>query len=163
MEVSLASAYSRSSGLRCAGRSGDEEYGSWPRKEGAAAKGAKPFRILVVEDDWFVAIENEAALRDAEFEVVGVAMDAREALKLIDTTQPDLVLMDIRLPGDLDGVQIAELVRQRYNIPSLFVTAHSDAAMRRRGEAAKPVGWLIKPFSSVQLVRAVQAALKSLD
>lgn len=117
-------------------------------------------RILVVEDEWFVAIENEASLRDAKFEVVGVAMSAEEALALAEDTQPDLILMDIRLPGGLDGIEIACILRARFDIPSLFATAHSDPVIRRRAEAARPVGWLTKPFSSSQLVHAVQAALK---
>ena len=140
------------------GEGGGQGDRSAPR---VGSDGKQPYRVLVVEDEWFVAVENEAALREADFAVVGVAMNAEEALLLVEETQPDLVLMDIRLPGELDGVQIAELIRRRYDIPSLFVTAHSDPAMRRRGEAAQPVGWIIKPFSSAQLVRAVKAALKT--
>jgi CheY-like chemotaxis protein len=119
----------------------------------------RPLRILIVEDEWFIAIESEAVLRDSGFEVVGIAVSADDAVALAAEHEPDLVLMDIRLRGARDGVDAAIEIRERFDIPSLFATAHSEPRLRAGADAAAPAGWLTKPFSDQQLLAAVRAAL----
>ncbi|MFC7610451.1 response regulator [Teichococcus aestuarii] len=99
---------------------------------GAPSRG----RVLVVEDEYFVALYAEDALASAGFEVVGVAATAEEAVEIARAERPDLVLMDIRLTGARDGISAAAEIRSSLGIPSLFATAHSDAATRARGEGA---------------------------
>jgi two-component system, response regulator PdtaR len=134
-------------------------------RDGAAHRGARhpggPARILIVEDEWFIAVESEAILRAAGFKVVGIAVSADEALAMAGAERPDLVLMDIRLRGERDGIDAALELRQRYDLPCLFATAHADPAMHGKAERAVPAGWITKPFSDQQLVRAVLAALAS--
>jgi two-component system, response regulator PdtaR len=147
--------------LVCTGTGKDDGGGHDPA---STAGGAKPhpeqgLRILIVEDEWFIAVESEAILRAAGFHVVGIAVSADEAVALAAAERPDLVLMDIRLKGERDGIDAAREMRERFDIPSLFATAHSDPAMRQKAEAAAPAGWISKPFSDQQLVRAVLAAL----
>ncbi|SDC47636.1 Response regulator receiver domain-containing protein [Belnapia rosea] len=141
----------------------------WPfslraQDEGRSGTGAPPRgRVLVVEDEYFVALAAEDALASAGFEVVGVAATAEEAVEIAGTERPDLVLMDIRLAGARDGIDAASEIRGRLGIPSLFATAHSDAATRARGEgAAAPLGWLTKPYAPTELTAAVAAALAKL-
>lgn len=122
-----------------------------------------PLRILIVEDEWFIAIESEAVLRDAGFAVVGIAVSADEAVAMAERHAPDLVLMDIRLIGARDGVDAAREIRSRFGIASLFATAHSEEAVRREAEAASPAGWLAKPFTDAQLLGAVRRALADSD
>ena len=110
-------------------------------------------RVLIVEDNWLVAIETEAALSDAGYEVVGIAVSAEEAVQLCETAGPSFVLMDIRLEGRRDGVEAAIEVRARYGIPSIFFTAHGDPETRARAEPAKPLGWILKPKAGPDLVR----------
>ncbi len=124
---------------------------------------AGPARVLVVEDDYFVSMEIETILLDMRCEVIGIAATGEEAIKLAERERPDLILMDIRLAGSLDGIDAAIGVHARLGIRSLFVTAHSDQETRRRGEQANPVGWASKPFTSHQLMAAVQTALKALS
>jgi DNA-binding response OmpR family regulator len=120
-------------------------------------------RVLVVEDEYFVALAAEEALAAAGFEVVGVTATAEEAVEIARAERPDLVLMDIRLAGARDGIDAAAEIRGRLGIPSLFATAHSDAATRARGEgAAAPMGWLTKPYAPTELAAAVAAALAKL-
>ena len=120
-------------------------------------------RVLVVEDEYFVALAAEEALAAAGFEVVGVAATAEEAVEIARAERPDLVLMDIRLAGVRDGIDAAAEIRSGLGIPSLFATAHSDAATRARGEgAAAPMGWLTKPYAPTELAAAVAAALAKL-
>jgi two-component system, response regulator PdtaR len=86
-------------------------------------------------------------------------VSAEEAVELTERHRPDLVLMDIRLRGARNGVEAAREIRQRFDIPCLFATAHSEEGVRADAEAAAPAGWLAKPFSDRQLVAAVKAAL----
>jgi two-component system, response regulator PdtaR len=117
-------------------------------------------RILVVEDDWLVSLEIESALGDAGFEIVGIATSAAQALSMAELHQPQLILMDIRLQGSRDGVDAAIEIRRRLGIRSIFVSANLDPKMKERAQAADPMGWIPKPFSSPQLVNGVRAALK---
>ncbi|MDP2358489.1 MAG: response regulator [Beijerinckiaceae bacterium] len=117
-------------------------------------------RILVVEDEFFVSMEIEAALNGAGHLVIGVATSADEAVAFAASALPDLILMDIRLHGKKDGVEAAIEIRQRLGIRSLFVSAHMDANTRERAKSADPVGWLLKPFSSQRLLDAVRSALE---
>lgn len=119
-------------------------------------------RVLVVEDDYFIAMEIEGALRDAGFQVVGIAATACEAEAMARNTAPHMAIMDIRLAGRRDGVQAATELYNKLGIRSLFSTAHGDAEMRRRAAAARPLGWLAKPFSPTLLIDAVKAALAQL-
>lgn len=124
---------------------------------------ARPSRVLIVEDDYFVCMEIETVLLDMRCEVIGIAATGEEAIKLAERERPDLILMDIRLAGKLSGIDAAMDVHTRLGIRSLFVTAHSDQETRKRGEQANPVGWASKPFTSHQLIAAVQAALKAIN
>jgi DNA-binding NarL/FixJ family response regulator len=118
-----------------------------------------PVRVLIVEDDYFVATDLEHAFMQAGCEVVGVAVTAEEALQIAATTSPDIAIMDIRLAGARDGVDAAQELLLRHGIRSFFATAHGDQATRERAQPAQPLGWITKPYS-VQLV--VKSALEAL-
>jgi len=105
-------------------------------------------RILIVEDDYFVATDLEQTLEGAGYEVVGIAASAEEAIRLGEATKPDLAIMDIRLAGIRDGIDAAIELQVRFGMPSLFASAHGDDnEIRKRAEKARPVGWLTKPYS----------------
>jgi DNA-binding response OmpR family regulator len=117
-------------------------------------------RVLIVEDEYFVALDAEDALSSAGFAVVGVAATAEEAVEMAAAEGPDIVLMDIRLAGPRDGIDAAAEIRARLGILSLFATAHSDPATRARGDrAASPLGWLTKPYTHHEVAAAVAAAI----
>ncbi len=117
-------------------------------------------RILVVEDNYFVALNIESSLLDAGFDVLGVVDSGEAALASVADSRPDLVLMDIRLAGALDGIETA-IALHSMNIPSLFASAHCDDGMKARGATAEPRGWLVKPFTDAQLLEAVHLALEA--
>jgi len=120
-------------------------------------------RILVVEDDFLVAVEIEAALSDAGFEVAGVTASADEAVELAQSQRPALVVMDVRLAGERDGIHAAVEIFRRLGIRCIFATAHYDQHSLERAKPALPLGWLQKPYSMVSLVNAVRRALKDIE
>jgi len=131
-------------------------------ERGPAADRARPPRVLVVEDEYFIRVEIDAALRGAGYDVVGEATTADEAVNAAQAARPDIVIMDIRLASRRDGVDAAIELYRRFGMRCLFATAHADAETRRRAEEAKPLGWLSKPFTPESLVAAVKAALAGL-
>ncbi len=118
-----------------------------------------PFRILVVEDEFLIALALEDMLSAAGYGVVGVARTFEEALRLSLESKPDLVLMDIQIASRRDGVDAAIQLREAFNIPSLFTTANVDPDTVGRAKAADPVGWLSKPYAPDALINAVDGAL----
>jgi len=116
-------------------------------------------RILLVEDDFLVALDLEHRLADAGFDVVGIAASAEEAVRLASTERPALAIMDIRLSGSRDGVDAAIELYQTLQIPSIFATAHADDSTKRRAEPAHPRGWVQKPYAAGPLIELIRSAL----
>jgi len=120
-------------------------------------------KILIVEDQYFVAVDCEMSLRAAGFDCVGLAANGDEALALARAEKPDLVLMDIRLSGSSNGVDVATRLFNELGLRSIFSSGHADAVTRRQAEAAHPLGWLPKPYSGVDLIAAVKHGLDELQ
>jgi DNA-binding NarL/FixJ family response regulator len=119
--------------------------------------------ILIVEDDFLVALQIEAALGDAGYAVAGNAASAEEAFHMVEARRPVLALMDIRLAGRMDGVDAALNLFRAHGLRCIFATAHHDAETRARAAPAQPLGWLQKPYTMPALVAAVRQALQQLD
>jgi two-component system, response regulator PdtaR len=121
-----------------------------------------PPRVLVVEDDFLIAMQTEIALTAAGFEVLGPATTAEEAVELAGETQPTLAVMDIRLASTRDGIDAARQLYQDFAIRCIFATAHDDAHTRGRAEPYAPLGWLPKPYTMASLVAVVAEAFARL-
>ncbi len=117
-------------------------------------------RVLIVEDEFLIAVDAEDVLRNAGIDVVGIAATFEEAVDLGERMRPDLVLMDIHLASPKDGIEAADEIRRRFGIPSLFTSANHDEATMNRAKPADPVAWLPKPYTPEALVRATRAALE---
>lgn len=117
-------------------------------------------RILIVDDELIVAMDTEMQLLAFGFDVVGIATDCDEALGLLQSTNPDLVLMDVKLQGLVDGVATAEAMHRIRPIPVVFVTAYGSEATRRRLEAVGACAYLAKPYRPEDLLTALNAALR---
>lgn len=127
-----------------------------PKGERAtAAEGV--IRLLIVEDEIFVAMNVAAMAERAGFQVLAMATTAKEAIAKAEQLRPDLVLMDIHLGSGQDGIDAAVEIWQRFDIRSLFVTAFEDQATRRRAAEAEPIGYITKPFTRRELVESIKA------
>jgi DNA-binding NarL/FixJ family response regulator len=118
-------------------------------------------RLLIVDDDWLISLQLEQLLTTAGYEIVGTASDAATAVTIAERERPDLVLMDIRLQGPVDGVEAAREIIDRFAIQSLFVSAHTDQGTITRTLAARPRGWLPKPFTEAELLQAILTAFST--
>jgi PAS domain S-box-containing protein len=116
-------------------------------------------RILIVDDEIIIARELEARLNGFGYEVAGIASSGRQAIALTAQTEPNLVLMDIVLKGDMDGIEAADGIRQRWPIPIIFMTAHTDEATLRRAKVTEPFGYVVKPFTERELRINIAMAL----
>jgi DNA-binding NarL/FixJ family response regulator len=126
---------------------------------GSGTQLGKGERILIVEDDLLVASQMEAALSDAGFDVVGTAATREEALHQAQAQSPAVVVMDIHLPGDGDGIDAALELFRLHGIRCIFASAYSDNEARQRAEPAAPLGWLQKPYTMASLTEMVRAAV----
>jgi two-component system, response regulator PdtaR len=119
--------------------------------------------IMIVEDDYLIALDVEAGLRDAGFVVTETASTAEEAIAIARSAQPAIVVMDIRLLGKRDGIDAALELYRDYGIRCIFATAHGDRDVKLRAEAARPLGWVQKPYSVAMLIEAIRNGLQELD
>jgi two-component system cell cycle sensor histidine kinase/response regulator CckA len=120
-------------------------------------------RILIVEDEVLVARDIEQQLRSLGYEPTGIAGTSEEALALAGADRPQLALMDIRLRGEVDGIETACELQRRYSVPVVFLTAHADEATVARARPAQPYGYLLKPFHELDLRTTIEMALYKHD
>ena len=121
---------------------------------------AKPaFRILVAEDDLITAKTIALSLADAGYKVVDTVSSGEEAITRAVEVLPDLVLMDIRLSGLMDGVLAAHQIQTHLDIPVVYLTAYSDDETLKRVIYSRPYGYVSKPFQQQELFDTIQAAL----
>ena len=115
--------------------------------------------ILIVDDEVIIAADLELRLISLGYAVRGKATRADQALDLVRQTRPDLVLMDIVLQGDMDGIETAEILRDKYDTPVIFITAYADTERLERAKLANPFGYILKPFQDRDLKITLEMAL----
>lgn len=120
----------------------------------------RPTRILIVEDEVITATAIERSLKKLGHEVTGIAISAEEAVDKATATDPDLVLMDVRLKGAMDGISAAQRIQAILDIPVVYLTAHSDPETLKRVLHSKAYGYITKPFTEEHLRDAIQQALQ---
>jgi len=119
--------------------------------------------ILIVEDEAIVAADLASKLKNLDCDVVGMAAEAEEAVALACRLRPQLVLMDISLRGPLDGIAAADAIHSEYDVPVIYLTAHSDAATLARAKITGPFGYILKPFEDRELVIQIELALSQVS
>ncbi|MDP3563160.1 MAG: response regulator [Methanoregula sp.] len=116
-------------------------------------------KILIVEDDDVLARIIIWRLINLGYEVCGRATSGKEAMELQVKENPDLVLMDINIKGDIDGVETTALIKKTFKTPVVYLTSHADGPTLERAKATQPDGFILKPFGDNDLRVAIELAL----
>ena len=116
-------------------------------------------RILIVEDEPIIAEDIAALVENNDFDVSAIAYTKAIALRELDTNLPDLVLLDINLNGEMDGLAIAEIINEQFNIPFIFITSYSDKSTLEKAKYTEPSGYIVKPFNEAGLYSTLEIAL----
>jgi two-component system, cell cycle sensor histidine kinase and response regulator CckA len=115
--------------------------------------------VLIVEDERIVATDLQQSLSEIGYTPVAIASSADEAVSRATESCPDVALMDIRIKGTRDGIETATLLKTRFDVPVIYLTAHADAATVERAKHAAPYGYLVKPVNSAELRSAIEVAV----
>lgn len=115
--------------------------------------------ILVVEDEAIVSKDIQQSLKKLGYNVVGAAATGEKAISLAHENNPDLVLMDIMLKGDMSGIEAAEKIKEELKIPVIYLTAYADENTLAKAKVTEPYGYIIKPFKEIDLHTSIEMAL----
>src|ERR1039457_5667348 len=118
-----------------------------------------PVTILIVEDEKIVAMDIAGGLKSAGYLVSGIVSSGKEAIDLVEKNPPDLILMDIRIKGDIDGIKTAEIIQSHYDIPIVYLTAFADEDTLSRARITAPYGYIIKPFDKKTAYTMIEISL----
>ncbi|MDI6884971.1 MAG: response regulator [archaeon] len=121
------------------------------------------YKILVVDDEVVITTQLEERLTSIGYEVVGRASSGESAIKMARFLRPDLILMDIVMPGKLDGIDAAETIKAELDIPVIFLTAYADDKYVERAKSIEPSGYIVKPFHESEIKAAIEVALYRKD
>ncbi|MCR4290444.1 MAG: response regulator [Candidatus Scalindua sp.] len=116
-------------------------------------------KIMIVEDEWILAEDTQNKLQDLGYVVSSMASTGNEAIQKAEEDKPDLVLMDIVLEGEMDGIEVAKQIYSCFDIPFIFLTAYADDKILERIKVTEPFGYIVKPFTSEDLKIAIELAL----
>jgi DNA-binding NarL/FixJ family response regulator len=116
-------------------------------------------RILIVEDEPIISDDIESTLLSNDYDIAGKAYSSTQALDMLLSRYPDLVLLDIAIKGDKDGIDIATIIREKYQIPFIFLTSYSDKLTLDRAKPTMPYGYIVKPFKDRDLLTAIEMGM----
>jgi len=120
-------------------------------------------KLLIVEDEAITGLQLEETLESMGFEVVGRAMSGKEAVSLAKKHKPDLILMDIVMPGGMNGIQATKKIQAKSDIPVIFITAHEDEKWLEQAKSLQTLGYILKPFNDYQVKATVEIALTRIE
>ncbi|WP_107039746.1 response regulator [Brumimicrobium mesophilum] len=116
-------------------------------------------KVLVVEDESIVSKDIQHSLKRLGYLISGASATGEKAVLLADSEQPDIVLMDIMLKGEMNGIEAAEIIKREHGIPVIFLTAYADEATIAKAKITEPFGYIIKPFKEIDLHTSIEMAL----
>ncbi|GLR17113.1 response regulator transcription factor [Portibacter lacus] len=116
-------------------------------------------KVVIVEDEALISMDLEMILESMDFNVVGISDNGDEALDIIANRNPDLILLDINIRGHLDGIELAEVIRTKTKKPFIYITSYADKATLDRAKHTFPYGYILKPFSEVELKATIEIAM----
>lgn len=116
-------------------------------------------KVFVVEDESIVSKDIQNSLIKIGYEVVGSSATGEKAIEDIQNSSPDIVLMDIMLKGEINGIETAEIVRNNFSIPIIFLTAYADEDTLHKAKITEPHGYILKPFKEIDLQTSIEMAI----
>jgi len=116
-------------------------------------------KILVVEDEAIILLQLEEILNTIGYTVAGLAASGEDAIEKARRLKPDLVLMDIVMPGNMDGIEAAKIINEELDIPVVFVTSYADDTIIEKAKSVKPYGYIVKPFNELVIKATIEVAL----
>ena len=116
-------------------------------------------RILIVEDEPLIAEDIATTLVQADYSISGIAYSKEDALNELVNNQPDMVLLDINLNGGIEGIEIGEYLKAKYQVPFVYLTSYADKQTLDKAKQTEPSGYIIKPFSEASLFSTIEIAL----
>ena len=119
----------------------------------------RQYRILIVEDEVLIAEDLFDSLSELGYEVCGICHDSESALRQMEKMQPDFIILDIHIRGSRNGIELAEIIRERYEIPFIFLTSFSDRETIADAKKTRPRGYLVKPFREKDLLTTIETAI----
>ncbi|WJJ98040.1 LytR/AlgR family response regulator transcription factor [Algibacter luteus] len=123
----------------------------------------QPIKILIVEDEMIIGANMSLQLTSLGYDVIGLIPTGEEALNQIKQNQPDIILLDINLKGNLTGINTAEIIQEDYNIPIIYVTANADNAHFNKAKSTNPYAFISKPFKKLDLQRAIELVINRMQ
>jgi len=120
-------------------------------------------KILIVDDEAIITMQLEERLSLMGYKIAGMVPSGEEAVKRARQLNPDLVLMDIVMPGKINGIEAAQIIHEEIGIPVIFVTAYADDAVIKKVKGVNPYGYIVKPFNELELRAAIELALHRKD
>ena len=120
-------------------------------------------RVLIVEDDVLIARLIESHLLEAGHQIAGIEFSGERALDKVHSQKPDLVLLDINLEGTMDGIEVAEKIRDKNEVPFLFLTALSDVETLNRAKQVEPCGYIVKPYKATDLHSSIAIGMHNFN
>lgn len=116
-------------------------------------------RILIVEDEPIISDDIESTLTTNDYDIAGKAYSSTMALDMLINRSPDLVLLDIAIKGDKDGIDVAAIIREKYHIPFIYLTSFSDKITLERAKPTMPYGYIVKPFKDRDIITSIELAM----
>lgn len=116
-------------------------------------------QVLIVEDEPLIAEDICEYLSNVDYSVLAVAYNKSQALKALEQLTPDMILLDINLGGNLDGIEIAHLINQKYQAPFIFLTSYAHKSILDQAKVTRPMGYIVKPFTEKDLFSSIEIAL----
>jgi DNA-binding NarL/FixJ family response regulator len=118
-------------------------------------------RVLIVEDEPLIAEHIATYLDNSDFEVSAISYDWDDAAAQLKHNTPDVVVLDINLEEEKDGIQLARLINEKYHLPFLFLTAHSDKNTLQKAKEVNPGGYIVKPYNERTIAASIEIALSN--
>lgn len=115
--------------------------------------------VLIVEDEPIIASDIEMTLKAHDYAIAGIAYSSTKAIDLLHRFSPDVVLLDIAIQGDKDGIEIAAIIKDKYKIPFIYITSYADKQTLERAKRTLPYGYIVKPFKDRDVISAIEMAV----